>query len=72
METLSNVQNVNVWVPFALAITAVFGWTYKLNRDLRSDLREEMSKNKQDIVNNFNTHIHEPESGEVLLRALAK
>ena len=53
-----------------VTIIAIFGWTYKLNRDLRSDLQAEIVKNKQEMLDHFNAHIHDSNSGEVLLRAL--
>ena len=59
------------WLPLVVAIIAIFGWTYKLNRDLRSDLQKEMSENKKEILDHFHAHIHDSGSGEVLLRALA-
>ena len=62
---------VSGWLPLVVAIIAIFGWTYKLNRDLRSDLQKEMSENKKDILDHFHAHIHDSGSGEVLLRALA-
>ena len=54
-----------------IAIVAIFGWTYKLNRDLKSDLREEMAKNQREMLERLGSHIHDDRSGEVLLRALA-
>ena len=69
METLSSIGGN--WLPLVLAIIAIFGWTYKLNRDLRSDLEATMAKNKQELLNHFHAHIHDSNSGEVLLRALA-
>ena len=58
-------------MPLIVAIIAIFGWTYKLNRDLRSDMQAEMGKNKQELLDQFQAHIHDSNSGEVLLRALA-
>ena len=69
METISSIGGG--WLPLIVAIIAIFGWTYKLNRDLRSDLQQEMSKNKQELLDHFHAHIHDSSSGEVLLRALA-
>lgn len=62
---------VGMWAPLIIAIIAIFGWTYRLNRDLRADLQKEMSETKQEILTHINSHIHEPRSGDVLLRALA-
>ena len=61
----------SVWLPLVVAIIAIFGWTYKLNRDLRSDLQKEMSENKKEILDHFHAHIHDSGSGDVLLRSLA-
>ena len=62
---------VGMWGPLVVAIMAIFGWTYKLNRDLRADLQKEMSENKQEILAHLHSHVHESGSGDVLLRALA-
>ena len=62
---------IGLWAPLLVAVIAIFGWTYKLNRDLRADLQKEMAENKREILNNFHSHVHEARSGEVLLRALA-
>ena len=67
METISS---ITAWLPLMVTIIAIFGWTYKLNRDLRSDLQAEIVKNKQEMLDHFNAHIHDSNSGEVLLRAL--
>ena len=62
---------IGLWAPLLVAVIAIFGWTYKLNRDLRADLQKEMAENKREILNHFQSHVHESRSGEVLLRALA-
>ena len=54
-----------------VAIITIIGWTYKLNRDLKTDLQNEMTKNKNEMIGYFNAHIHESDTGEVLLRAIA-
>ena len=69
MEVISEV--ISGWLPPVAAILAIFGWTYKLNRDLRSDLLVEIAKNRQEISDHFQAHIHDAGSGEVLFRALA-
>ena len=76
MEVVAVVSSV--WASLVVAIIALSTWTYKLNRDLRSDLLEEISKNrremsdnKQEILDHLHAHLHDPDSGEVLLRAMA-
>ncbi len=76
MEVVSEL--ISGWLPPVAATIAILGGTYKLNRDLRADLLDEISKNrremlenKQEILDHFHAHIHDSGSGEVLLRALA-
>ena len=57
------------WLPLVVAIIAVFGWTYKLNRDLRSDLLAAFSEHKKETHDNVQAHVHD-DSGYVWLRAL--
>ena len=69
MEAIPGI--ISGWLPLVAAITAIFGWTYKLNRDLKADLQKEMMKNKDEIMGRFNSHMHESGTGDVLMRAIA-
>ena len=59
------------WLPFFVFLFALVAWTYKLNRDLRSDLRKDMAESKKEIMDRIGLHIHGQDSGEVLIRAIA-
>ena len=67
METIQTVISV---IPLIVAIIAIFGWTYKLNRDLRLDLQKEMRDNHQQLLSLLQTHVHSTETNEAWFRAM--
>lgn len=59
------------WLPLIMVVVAFFGWTYKLSRDIRSDFKADLADAKREILADFRAHVHDSESGEIFLRALA-
>lgn len=49
-----------------IATAGIFGWTYKLHRDSRSDSREDIDILRRDVLDKLSHHVHQKD--EVLLR----
>ena len=77
-------MSVSDWLPLfgaaiaaIVALVAILGFTYKLHRDLRSDLLQEMARNrqemeqsKQELLRQIDRHSHETgsDTGVVMYR----
>lgn len=59
----------NLWLAWLIAIIAILGWTYKLNRDLRLDMKAMLDQYQTESRNDIANHRHE-DDGVVMVRML--
>jgi hypothetical protein len=61
----------NLWLAWLIAIIAILGWTYKLNRDLRLDMKSMLDQYQTESKDYIANHHHD-DTGAVMVRMLVR